>query len=88
MRFERFEESIVKTVDEMQPGDLFKCAYGDEENIREFVFISAKRIDNGRIIETTARLPVGELLKMYSFTYHSDGNKYLVVGKAVDDETV
>ena len=88
MRFERFEESIVKTVDEMQRGDLFKCAYGDEENIREFVFISAKRIDNGRIIETTARLPVGELLKMYSFTYHSDGDKYLVVGKVIENETV
>ena len=86
MRFERFEESIVKTVDEMQPGDLFKCAYGDEENIREFVFISAKRISNGKIIETTARLPVGEPLKMYSFTYDNDGDKYLVVGKAIKND--
>lgn len=85
MKFERFEQGIVKTVDEMQPGDLF---VHEPDTAQELVFVSALKFINSDTIRINAMLPIGEPPRLYPFMFHIEDNKFYVIGKAVDDETV
>lgn len=85
MKFERFEEGIVKTVDELQHGDLF---VHEPDTAQELVFVSAVKFKNADTIRVNAKLPIGEPPRLYPFMFHTKNNKFHIIGKVVDDETV
>lgn len=43
----RYDTPIVKSADEMKPGDIFRCEYGEYGNWCEFVFESCNKYPCG-----------------------------------------
>lgn len=86
--WEKYDEPIVKSYLEIEPGDIFECEYGDFGNFVKVIF-EYNELTEGDWVNSVGRYLTNTKMKFSGYDWiKKDGRDYKVIGKVVNESGI